>query len=63
MLPVFRTAVIWTREQAGGPDFFAPAMSAAFVELYRFKADVFKAGVLWVVIVGGLVGLGWTLLR
>ena len=56
---VFGAAVIWPRGLAGGTDFFALAMSAAaFVALYRFKADV-----LWVVIAGGLVGLGWTLLR
>jgi chromate transporter len=56
---VFGAAVIWPRGLAGGTDFFALTMSvAAFVALYRFKADV-----LWVVIAGGLVGLGWTLLR
>jgi chromate transporter len=56
---VFGAAVIWPRGLAGGTDFFALAMSvAAFVALYKFKADV-----LWVVIAGGLIGLGWTLLR
>ncbi|HEX8291408.1 MAG TPA: chromate efflux transporter [Pyrinomonadaceae bacterium] len=56
---VFGAAVIWPRGLAGGTDFFALAMSAAaFVALYKFKADV-----LWVVLAGGLVGLGWTLLR
>jgi chromate transporter len=55
---VFGAAVIWPRGLAGGTDLFALAMSAAaFVALYRFKADV-----LWVVIAGGLVGLAWTLL-
>ena len=56
---VFGAAVIWPRGLTGGTDFFALVMSAAaFVALYRFKADV-----LWVVIAGGLVGLAWTLLR
>ncbi len=55
---VFGAAVIWPRGLAGGTNLFALATSAAaFVALYKFKADV-----LWVVIVGGLVGLGWTYL-
>ena len=40
------------------PDWFAAAMSAAaFVALYRYKAEV-----LWVVLAGGLIGLGKTML-
>jgi chromate transporter len=55
---VFGGAVIWPRGLSGGTSWFALLMSvAAFVALYRFKMDV-----LWVVIAGGLVGLGWTLL-
>ncbi|HEX8774204.1 MAG TPA: chromate efflux transporter [Pyrinomonadaceae bacterium] len=54
---VFGAAVIWPRGLAGGADFFAALMSvAAFVLLYRFKADV-----LLVVIAGGLVGLARSL--
>jgi len=50
---VFGAAVIWPRGLAGGADWFAAVLSvAAFVALYRFKADV-----LWVVIAGGAVGL------
>jgi chromate transporter len=56
---VFGAAVIWPGGVAGGTDLFALAMSAAaFVALYKLKADV-----LWVVIAGGLIGLVWTLLR
>jgi chromate transporter len=55
---VFGAAVIWPRGLAGGTDFFALGMSAAaFVALYRLKADV-----LWVVLAGGVVGLGRVLL-
>lgn len=55
---VFGSAVIWPHGLAGGADWFAAALSvAAFVALYRFKADV-----LWVVILGGLIGLGRALL-
>ena len=55
---VFGAAVIWPRGLAGGTDFFALAVSAAaFLALYRFKADV-----LWVVLAGGALGLAWTLL-
>ena len=51
-------AVIWPRGFGGGTDWFAAAISlAAFIALYRFKADV-----LWVVLTGGLIGLGRTLL-
>ncbi|MBV9925536.1 MAG: chromate efflux transporter [Acidobacteria bacterium] len=50
---VFGAAVIWPRGLAGGTDFFALLISAAaFVALYRFKAEV-----LWVVLLGGVVGL------
>ena len=56
---VFGAAVIWPRGMADGTDWFAALMSvAAFFALYRFKLDV-----LWVVIAGGLIGLGWALLR
>jgi chromate transporter len=55
---VFGAAVIWPHGIAGGTNWLALAMSAAaFVALYRFKADV-----LWVVLAGGLVGLATTLL-
>jgi chromate transporter len=50
---VFGAAVVLPRGLAGGADFFALALSAAaFVALYKLKADV-----LLVVIVGGLIGL------
>ena len=55
---VFGAAVIWPRGLAGGTNWFAVVMSAAaFVALYRFKADV-----LWVVLGGGLIGLALALL-
>jgi chromate transporter len=55
---VFGTAVIWPHGLAGGTNWFAVIMcAAAFVALYRFKADV-----LWVVLVGGLIGLARALL-
>ncbi|HYH84484.1 MAG TPA: chromate efflux transporter [Pyrinomonadaceae bacterium] len=55
---VFGAAVIWPQSFAGGTDWFAAALSvAAFVALYRFKADV-----LWVVLTGGLIGLARALL-
>jgi chromate transporter len=55
---VFGAAVIWPRGLEGGTDLFALGMSAAaFVALYKLKADV-----LWVVLAGGVVGLGRTLL-
>ena len=55
---VFGWAVIFgARGHTGAPDWFAAAMSlAAFIVLYRFKADV-----LWVVIAGGLMGLARSL--
>ncbi len=50
---IFGVAVIWPRGLVGGTDWFAAALSvAAFLSLYRLKADV-----LWVVIGGGLIGL------
>ena len=56
---VFGAAVIWPKGFAGSVNWFAAVMSAlAFVALYKFKLDV-----LWVVLAGGAVGLGWTLLR
>jgi len=55
---VFGMAVIWPHGVDGGTDWFAAALSvASFVALYRFKVDV-----LWVVLTGGLLGLGRTLL-
>jgi chromate transporter len=55
---VFGVAVIWPHGIDGGTDWFAAALSvAAFIALYRFKIDV-----LWVVLTGGLMGLGRTLL-
>jgi chromate transporter len=55
---VFGAAVIWPRGLAGGTEWFTAAMSiAAFFALYKLKADV-----LWVVIAGGLIGLGRALL-
>ncbi len=51
---IFGAAVIWPHGLAGGTDWFAAGMSvAAFSALFRFKANV-----LWVVIIGGLIGLG-----
>jgi len=50
---IFGAAVIWPQGLAGGTDWFAAVMSiAAFIVLYRLKADV-----VWVVITGGLIGL------
>ncbi len=50
---VFGAAVIWPSGLAGGNNWFAAVMSAAaFLVLYRLKADV-----LWVVVGGGLIGL------
>jgi chromate transporter len=50
---VFGAAVIFPQGWTGNIDWFAAAMSvAAFVALYKFKA-----GVLLVVLVGGLIGL------
>jgi chromate transporter len=55
---VFGAAVIWPHGFQGGTDYLAAALSViAFVALYKFKIDV-----LWVVLAGGLIGLGHTLL-
>jgi chromate transporter len=55
---VFGAAVILPHGLFGNVDWFSAAMSvAAFVALYKFKAEV-----LWVVLAGGLIGLGKTLL-
>jgi chromate transporter len=55
---VFGGAVILPQGLAGGADWFAAVMSvAAFIALYKFKAEV-----LWVVLAGGLVGLVKTML-
>jgi chromate transporter len=55
---VFGAAVIWPQGFASRPDWFPAVLSVvAFAALYRFKLDV-----LWVVLAGGVLGLGWTLL-
>jgi chromate transporter len=55
---VFGVAVIWPHGFGGGANWFAAVMTvASFIALYRFKADV-----LLVVLTGGLLGLGRTLL-
>jgi chromate transporter len=55
---VFGAAVMWPQGLAGRTNWFAVIMSvAAFIALYRFKADV-----LWVVLGGGLIGLARALL-
>jgi chromate transporter len=54
---VFGVTVIWPAGVGGGTDWFAAALSVAAFILYRFKIDV-----LWVVLTGGLLGLGRTLL-
>ena len=55
---VFGAAVIFPNGLTSGVDWFSASMTlAAFVALYRFKAEV-----LWVVIAGGLIGLIRTLL-
>jgi chromate transporter len=55
---VFGASVIWPGGLAGRTDSFAAVMSvAALLALYRFKLDV-----LWVVLAGGLIGLGRALL-
>lgn len=54
---VFGAAVVFPRGLTGGVDWFAAVMSiAAFLALYKFKAEV-----LWVIIASGLIGLAWTL--
>jgi chromate transporter len=55
---VFGGAVIWPQGLAGETNWFAVLLSlSAFLALYRLKLDV-----LWVVIAGGLLGLGQMLL-
>ncbi|HUQ32580.1 MAG TPA: chromate transporter [Pyrinomonadaceae bacterium] len=55
---VFGAAVIWPDGFNNGPDWFAAALTAAcFIALYLFKADV-----LLIVILGGLMGLCRTFL-
>ncbi|HUE82221.1 MAG TPA: chromate efflux transporter [Pyrinomonadaceae bacterium] len=55
---VFGTAVIFPDGVTDNVNWFAAAMSTgAFVALYRFKAEV-----LWVVLAGGVIGLGKTVL-
>jgi chromate transporter len=55
---VFGVAVIWPQSVGGGADWFAAVLSvAAFIALYRFRIDV-----LWIVLTGGFMGLGRTLL-
>jgi chromate transporter len=55
---VFGAAVIFPQGLAGTANWFAAAMSvAAFVALYRYQTEV-----LWVVLAGGLIGLGKTIL-
>jgi chromate transporter len=54
---VFGAAVIWPHGLSGGTDWFAAGMTVlSFIALYKLKIDV-----LWVVLAGGVVGLGWTL--
>ncbi len=56
---VFGAAVILPEGVAGGANWFALILSvAAFILLYKFKADV-----LLVIIASGVIGLLWTLLR
>jgi chromate transporter len=51
---VFGAAVVFPNGLAGSIDWFSAAMSIiAFIALYWFKAEV-----LWVVLAGGLIGLG-----
>lgn len=53
---VFGAVVIWPQGLAGGVQWFAAVLSAvSFFALYRLKLDV-----LWIVLAGGLIGLGWT---
>jgi chromate transporter len=54
---VFGAAVIFPNGVAGSADRFSLILTAAaFVALYKFKADV-----LWVVLSGGVIGLIWKL--
>lgn len=53
---VFGAAVIFPNGFTGKPEWFALMMGvAAFTAIYKFKADI-----LWVVLIGGLVGLSKT---
>jgi len=53
---VFGSTVIWPGGMGGKINGFAAILSvAAFLALYRFKAEV-----QWVGLAGGLIGLGWT---
>jgi chromate transporter len=55
---VFGFTVIWSNGFSGSINRFAAVMSVlSFIALYKFRIDV-----LWVVLAGGVVGLGWTLL-
>jgi chromate transporter len=55
---VFGAAVIWPDGFSGNLNRFAAVMSVlSFIALYKFKIDV-----LWVVLAGGVVGLGWIML-
>ena len=55
---VFGLAVIWPQGLQGGTNWFAAVLSvAAFIALYRLKVDV-----LWVVLAGGVIGVGRILL-
>jgi chromate transporter len=55
---VFGAAVLWPKGVQGPINWFAVIMGvAAFVALYRMKIDV-----LWIVLAGGLIGLGRELL-
>ena len=55
---VFGAAVILPQGLAGSANWFAAAMSvAAFVALYKFRAEV-----LWVILAGGLIGLAKAIL-
>jgi chromate transporter len=55
---IFGGAVIWLRGLEGGTEWVAAVMSiVAFFALYGLKANV-----LWVIITGGLIGLGRTLI-
>jgi chromate transporter len=55
---VFGVAVIWPQGSVSETNWLAAALSVlAFIALYRFKCDV-----LWVVLAGGVLGLGRTLL-
>jgi chromate transporter len=55
---VFGITVIWPNGLRGEMNWFAAIMTmAAFIALYKFKIDV-----LWVVLVGGLIGMLWTIL-